>query len=186
MHIRRVIDIGTGEFRLSREDVVLRSLALGSCIALIAYDSSTGIGAVAHIMMPGRSPRLDGDKGRYAENAVELLLTGMARAGSELARVEGCLIGAANVLKRSDDTICRDNIQSLRLLLNQQRIPIRATELGGMERRNALLYVAEGRVSYTQANEPERLLWQFSRANIADSQCSDRILPEHPKPPTPR
>jgi chemotaxis protein CheD len=159
--MRKLIDISTGEFRQTREKVVLRSLALGSCIGLMAYDSRLRIGAVAHIMLPGRSPEHSTDKGRYAEDALECLLGSMMQAGSELPQVETCLVGAANVLKRPDDMICQRNIQSLETLLTQKRVPVRATALGGTERRNALLYLPEGRVTYTQADRPERLLWQF-------------------------
>jgi chemotaxis protein CheD len=178
MQMRKIIDISTGEFRLAREKVVLRALALGSCIGLVAYDSSLRIGAVAHIMLPGRSPEHSTEKGRYAEDAMERLLVGMIQAGSELSQVETCLVGAANVLKRPDDTICQRNIQSLKTLLKQKHIPIRATALGGTERRNALLYVPEGRVTYTQADQPERLLWQFESARelSPDSTTRSRTL----------
>jgi len=116
---------------------------------------------VAHIMLPDRSPEHCEERGLYAHDALELLLDSMMQAGAGLSQVETCLVGAANVLKKTDDTICQRNIQSIKTLLEQRGIPVRATVLGGTERRNALLYVPEGRVTYTQADRPERLLWQF-------------------------
>ncbi|MBI4669600.1 MAG: hypothetical protein HY747_10555, partial [Elusimicrobia bacterium] len=35
---------------------ILRADAIGSCIAVAAYDSKKRVGAMAHVMLPGSSP----------------------------------------------------------------------------------------------------------------------------------
>ena len=69
--MKDIIDVNTGQVRLGRGNVVLRSLAIGSCIAAATYDYRAGIGAIAHIMLPGSAPEESPEKTRYAENAIE-------------------------------------------------------------------------------------------------------------------
>ncbi|MEE8577340.1 MAG: hypothetical protein V3T31_08800, partial [candidate division Zixibacteria bacterium] len=54
----KTIDVDTGEVRVSSEPVILQSIALGSCIALVVYEREMKIGGIAHVMLPGKSPTL--------------------------------------------------------------------------------------------------------------------------------
>ena len=68
LKMEEIIDVNTGQVRFGRGDVVLRSLAIGSCIAVAAYDAEARVGALAHIMLPGRAPEDCLEKTRYAED----------------------------------------------------------------------------------------------------------------------
>ncbi|MBI4669609.1 MAG: hypothetical protein HY747_10600 [Elusimicrobia bacterium] len=82
------------------------------------------------------------------------------RLGANRDDLEVCLVGAGNVLKRNDDTICQDNIASVVQLLREKRIKIRAEALGGTNRRSVRLDVERGSVFYVEADEKEKLLWK--------------------------
>jgi len=139
---------------------MLRSLAIGSCVVVVAYDVTEGVGALAHVVLPGKARRSVVEKTRYADDAIEELLAVMAGAGSRMPDVEVCLVGAGNVLGRADDTICASNIHSVMSSLGMKGIPIRAMVLGGIERKSACLCVKTGRVSYTVGDSEERMLWE--------------------------
>jgi chemotaxis protein CheD len=158
--MKRVIDVNTGEVIVSDENVVLRSVALGSCIAIAAYHPTKKIGAMAHVMLPGRAPEKAEEKTKYAANGIQEMIERMTGAGADRDDIQVCLVGAGNVLGKKDDTICKDNIESTKKLLEGEHITVRGTVLGGKERKGVFLDVETGRVSYTQGDEKERFLWQ--------------------------
>lgn len=157
--MREIIDVNTGQVKLGRGEVLLRSLAIGSCIAVAAYDSKAGIGAMAHIMLPGSAPVKFSERTKYAANAIDEMIGMMLEAGSKNGNIEVCLVGAGNVLQKEDDTICVANMQSTTRLLEERNIPIRATVLGGTERKSIFLDVESGNVSYRKGGGQERPLW---------------------------
>ena len=161
MKIEKVIDVSTGMVEASKAGIILRSLAIGSCVVIAAYDSSKKVGAMAHIMLPGRAPKGAYDKRtRYAANAIDEMINGMTRTGANQCDLEVCLVGAGNVLKKQDDTICKDNIESTTELLEKKHIPVRATALGGTERKCVSLDVESGSVYYTEGDSKGKLLWK--------------------------
>ena len=159
--MKEVIDISTGAVEVAGAGAILRSNAIGSCIVIAAYDSSKKVGAMAHIMLPGRAPRdAGGKRTRYAANAIDEMINRMTRARANQCDLEVCLVGAGNVLKKQYDTICKDNIESTTELLGKKHIPVRAAALGGTERKGVSLDVGIGSIYYTEGDSKEKLLWK--------------------------
>ena len=75
------------------------------------------------------------------------------------------LVGAANVLEREDDTICEANIESIMRILREKNIAVRASALGGTERKSVFMDIEKGCISYTEAEDKEKTLWQVSQLN---------------------
>jgi len=84
----------------------------------------------------------------------------MVSAGSKVSDIEVCLVGAANVLKKDDDAVCRENIESTNRQLAQRQIPVRAAVLGGTERKGVSMDLRSGTIFYTEGDGPEQLLWK--------------------------
>ncbi|MBI4669610.1 MAG: hypothetical protein HY747_10605 [Elusimicrobia bacterium] len=51
----KIIEVGIGQVKVGRK-AILRADAIGSCIAVAAYDSKKRVGAMAHVMLAGSSP----------------------------------------------------------------------------------------------------------------------------------
>lgn len=160
--MKEIIEVDTGEVRTGRERTILKSKAIGSCVVIAAYASKKKVGAVAHVMLPGRSPKecTPADRTRYAEDAIDMMINEMIGLGVNRDDIEVCLVGGGNVLKRNDDTIWKDNIESVLELLNGKRIKITAEALGGTERKSVSLDVESGSIFYAEAEESENLLWK--------------------------
>jgi chemotaxis protein CheD len=158
--MREIVDVNTGEVKVSGKKIILRSLAIGSCIVIAAYDFKKKIGAMAHVMLPGSAPKKALEKTRYAADAIDEMIDKMTQAGSGKDDIEVCLVGGGNVLKRKDDTICEDNVESTTRLLEKKQIPVRSTILGGTERKGVFLDVESGTISYTEGNGKEQPLWK--------------------------
>ena len=145
--MKEVIDISTGVVEVAGAGAILRSSAIGSCIVIAAYDSSKKVGAMAHIMLPGRAPKdADSKRTRYAADAIDEMINRMTRTGANQCELEVCLVGAGNVLKKQDDTICKGNIESTTELLKKKHIPVRAAALGGTERKGVLFQISLNRI----------------------------------------
>ncbi|MBF0571481.1 MAG: chemotaxis protein CheD [Candidatus Omnitrophica bacterium] len=156
----KTIDVATGEIVVSKSGDILRSSAIGSCVVVCAYCRQKRVGGLAHIMLPGYCPhdRII-DKTNYAENAIEELLCQMNRFQADMEHLDVCLVGAANVLKRPEDTVAYHNIDSVTDILRKKRINVQAQSVGGTNRRSATLDTAKGCVLFTEGDGATKLLW---------------------------
>lgn len=165
--MKEVIDISTGAVEVAGAGAILRSNAIGSCIVIAAYDSSKKVGAMAHIMLPGRAPKdADSERTRYAADAIDEMINRMTRTGANQCDLEVCLVGAGNVLEKQNDTICKDNIESTTELLTKKHIPVRAAVLGGTERKCISLDVETGSIFYKEGDSREKLLWKSTHGSM--------------------
>ena len=158
--MKEIIDVNTGEVKAATELIKLRSAAIGSCIVIAALNFKKKTGAMAHVMLPGKAPRKSSKKTKYAENAIDKLINLMYQAGSQEKDVEIFLVGAGNVLKKENDTICKDNIESVMQILKEKNITVRASVLGGTERKSVFMDIAGGHIYFTKGNDTEKTLWQ--------------------------
>jgi chemotaxis protein CheD len=158
--MKKVIDVNTGEVKSCNDSSVLRSVAIGSCIAIVAFSFKDKAGGIAHVMLPGKAREGTKEKTRYAFDAVDELIRKLGEFGVDKRHIEICLVGAGNVLEKEDDTICDSNIRSVNEILEEKNIPVRASVLGGIKRKSVIMDVNSGRVSYTEGDGRETFLWQ--------------------------
>ncbi len=161
--MKEIVYADSGKVKVGTKEIVLRCSALGSCVAVVGYDRKKNIGAIAHIMLPGSAPKRSRAKTKYAADAIDEMIRMMTEAGAKKCDIEVCLVGAGNVLKKEDDTICQANIESATSILREKNIPVRATALGATRRRTVSMNVENGRISFTEGDEEERTLWQAGR-----------------------
>jgi chemotaxis protein CheD len=163
--LEKIIDIQTGAVRAQQGKGILKSSAIGSCIAIAAYDAVENIGAMAHIMLPGTAPadKKNSEKTKYAANAIDTLIGMMIDLGTKKDNIEVVIAGGANVLKRNDDTICESNIKSTLEILKEKQLHIKEQAIGGTSRRSISLDVENGIVSYTEGNSCEMQLWRSQK-----------------------
>lgn len=160
---KEIVDINTGEVKVATEGTILRSVAIGSCVAVAAIDFKRKIGAMAHIMLPGSALRHSLEKTKYAFDGIEQLLNQMFEAGANTDETEVCLVGGGNVLKKENDTICEANVESVTQILKEKNIPVMASVLGGTKRKSVCLDVENGRISFREGDETEKILWQVGQ-----------------------
>lgn len=166
--MKKVIDVLIGEIKAERGQSLLQSKALGSCIAVVSYDRQEGIGAMAHIMLPGRAPeeKKPVEKTKYAKDAILALLLKMLQLGSSKENIRIVLVGAGNVLRREDDNICADNIESVLDFLKNLGLKVEAQALGGVSRRSVFLNIGEGVVWLAEDDGPVKQLWRATQRTV--------------------
>jgi len=155
--------VSTGCIITGSRSGLIRSTPLGSCVAVVAYDKTTKVGGIAHIMLPGISPKENiADRNKYAENAIPNLFSGLNKKGAVDTNIEISLIGGADVLKKGKDFIGVNLIFSIFMILKSMELKVIASSLGGYERRSASINLRSGVVNYTVGDSIEKELWKFT------------------------
>ena len=157
---QKIIDVNTGEVKVAVEKGILRSVGIGSCVVVAAYNLRRKIGGMAHIMLPGNAPQQSLEKTKYAFDGIEQLLNQMFEVGANMDETEVCLVGAGNVLQKEDDTICDANIESVASILKEKNISVMVSALGGTKRKSVFLNVEDGSISYAEGDKKEKILWK--------------------------
>ncbi len=155
----KFLDVFTGEIKVSKGNTIIEAIALGSCIAVIMYDPKKKIGGIAHIMLPGKCPDKN-NRFRCAGDAIDDLIRQMLDTGVQIDNIKVCIVGGGNVLKKTDDTICRQNILSVKGILKKKKIIIITEVTGGYVRRSAILNIKAGTILIKEAGK-EKVLVQY-------------------------
>jgi chemotaxis protein CheD len=145
------IVVRVAELRAGRGEVVLATLGLGSCIAIVLHDPVAVIGGLAHILLPSRSLSRAGDNpARFPQSAIPRLLEEMVALGADPRRMVARLVGGAsmfaNLVPAGSMQMGDRNVIASREVLHQLAVPIVAEAVGGQEGRSVWFHVAEGRL----------------------------------------
>ena len=140
-----------GQAKVAGADTVLYALGLGSCVAIMLYDSSQRLGGMAHALLPcpanGRAPTASA---RYVSTAVEALLAEMEAAGASRRSLRARLAGGASMFDAAVGGESRQlgmrNVQAARAALARAGIPVDREDVGGGHGRSVYLHVDEGRI----------------------------------------
>jgi len=164
--MNEIVYVNTGEVKLGDSSTILNSGAIGSCVVVCIYNSSKKMGAMAHIMLPGVASVENEIKTKYASNAILKLMKLINKNNDQSTILETCIIGGANVLKRSNDTIGKKNIDSVEKLLSEKGIIICGKSVGGDKRRTVVFDIKKACMYFTEGNSSEKILWE--KENIFD------------------
>ncbi len=119
---------------------------LGSCVGIALYDRVAKTGGMAHVMLP-TSDGCKGDKGKFADTAVDALLEDAVKAGCQASRLAAKLAGGASMFgPASDNGLGERNIKAVRERLAKHSIRIVAEDVGGVKGRKMLLDPSTGAV----------------------------------------
>ena len=152
---RKTVDVNTGEIRVFSEPVILQSIALGSCVAVVVYERNKKIGGLAHVMLPGKSPS-SGNNTKYAEDAIQTLLDSTKKLGAEIGNLEISIVGGGNVLQEGD--IPDKVIESVLGYLTTLQLELNGMRVGGIGRRSIFFDTTSGNVYYTEGDNTTKTL----------------------------
>ena len=147
-----VIDVETGEVKVSGAVGILCARALGSCVAVMAHDPVKKAGGMAHIMLPGRAGDATAEeKNRYAEDAIDDLLEMLAVLGAKNSGLKVGLVGGADLVGDGNiHVLVRESVLSRLQALEIKPV---ALCLGGKRARSAWLDIASGKMYLKEEND---------------------------------
>lgn len=131
-----IVILYPGDYFSTASDNELISTVLGSCIAITFFDPAVKIGGMNHFMLVNSSSDDGADiekSGRFGEYAMELLLNDMIKKGAQKKRLSAKVFGGSNIFKmaESESNVGAQNIFFAFDYLERERIPVRASDIGG-------------------------------------------------------
>ena len=170
-HITEVF-LQPGDFYFGGKDTRIRTL-LGSCVSITLWHPTRLIGGMCHYLLPRREQRrtqtLDG---RYAEDAIRLLLREIRGAKSHPSEYQLKIFGAGNMFSgqsrpdtcgrlhgswdemRACGNISCKNISIARSLAALHGFEIEAEDLGGAGHRQVIFDIGSGHVWVRHVKAP--------------------------------
>jgi chemotaxis protein CheD len=154
--------VGMGEIMVAESPNLLRSVGLGSCIAVTLYDRDTTIGGLAHIVLPCiEEAHNKSHPARFSDVAIGMMIDEMKVQGARIQNVRAKIFGGANMFPEiisSDSTmdIGRRNISAVREELEKHNIEIIAEEVGDHIGRTVLFNTDDGSVVVKTAHNGEK------------------------------
>jgi chemotaxis protein CheD len=150
--------VGIGEYFVSNDpDDIIKTFALGSCVAVIMYDKVKKIAGLIHIALP--FSEISDEKrrklpGYFADTGIPILINLMKKKGALLNNVWIKMVGGANVLntKYNFDIGIR-NVLAVKKILWKNNLGIIAEDVGENRARTCMLYVGTGEVQISSQNQ---------------------------------
>lgn len=147
----REIHVGIGEYGVSRngEDVI-KTYALGSCVAIIIYDKMKKMAGLIHIALPDSSVNSDKARnkpGYFVDTGLPLLLKEMRSRDADRNHVWLKIVGGSNIMDaESRFNIGKRNVLAIKKYLWKNRLGIIAEDVGGDISRTVSVSVSTGEV----------------------------------------
>jgi chemotaxis protein CheD len=152
-----VTTIGIGEWAVSSaEDELLKTYALGSCVAVCVYDAKVRLAGLLHVALPDSA--VDPAKARacpgyFADTGLALMIEEMKACGALRAHVWIKLAGGASVMDdRGIFDIGRRNVLAIKKHLWKSSLGPIAEDVGGTISRTVSLAVGSGEVTVSSSN----------------------------------
>lgn len=160
----KIIYVGVGECAVSKTPFqVLKTLALGSCVAVIISDPKDKTVGLLHVALPDSSinkKRAIERPGLFADTGIAKLLDEMKKHGYDgKSRLMVKLAGGASIMDPNDTfSIGKRNILTVKKCLSRQELDAVAEDVGGSLSRGVAVDVNTGEVTISS---PGRGDWKL-------------------------
>lgn len=143
-----MITIGIGDLKVCRAPDVLVTYALGSCVGICLLDSVVKVGGLSHIMLPDSKASMSGSQTpmKFADSAIPILIRQMEMMGASRSRMKAKIAGGATMFATTSEkfNIGSRNVEAVKRVLMENRIPIMSEDTGLDYGRTQLFYPESG------------------------------------------
>jgi chemotaxis protein CheD len=159
----RELVVRVADLRSGLENDTLVTVGLGSCVAIMLYDSEARVGGMAHILLPSPAlSRMDSNPAKFPQTAIPRLIELMVADGARPKRITARLAGGASMFAAlappGTIQMGERNVVAARQVLNTHGLPLIGEEVGGDFGRSVRLRVYDGQIEIsTVAHGIQRL-----------------------------
>ena len=144
------VRVKVADYAVRNSGSVLSTIGLGSCVAIALYDPATGIGGLAHVLLPNEGMSRDtSNRAKFSTTAVPLLIEEMRRIGAKgnlVAKIAGGASMFAALIPVNGVNMGERNVVATREALRRHCIPIAAEDTGGDHGRSVYFHLRDGTV----------------------------------------
>ncbi len=158
-----VIKVGMADMKTCKGDDAVTTLGLGSCVGIAIRDPKTGIGGLAHAMLPDSTEiRNNANRHKFVDTAIEDLVNEIISLGGSRTRLVAKLAGGAQMFAfdgKNDMVRVGDrNALASKKKLAALRIPLLAEDTGKNYGRTVVFYPKNGEFHIRSVGKPEKIL----------------------------
>lgn len=130
-----MIKVGMADLNVCISPDTITTLGLGSCVGIALRDPVTGIGGLAHIMLPDSTQIKDNSNlPKFADTGIEELVRRVVSAGASKTRLVAKIAGGAQMFAFQNNSslvrIGERNVEATKAKLKELRIPLLAEDTG--------------------------------------------------------
>jgi chemotaxis protein CheD len=157
------IRVKVADYAVTRGPQVIATIGLGSCVAIALYDRDTGIGGLAHILLPNQSMSRETDNpAKFPDTIVPVMLEEMRALGTRNARVCAKIVGGASMfgqlVSATGINVGERNVIATREALAASGVPIVAEDTGLDYGRSVYFHLADGRLEVRSLKKGDRVI----------------------------
>lgn len=157
----KVIKVGMADMAVCSGDDAVTTLGLGSCIGIAIRDPSSGVGGLAHIMLPDSTEiRNNSNRLKFADTGIEDLVSEIIKKGGSRSRLVAKIAGGAQMFNTGGkgDTIRvgERNAQASKKKLMEMKIPLLSEDTGKTYGRTVVFYPKTGDYIIRSVGMPEK------------------------------
>lgn len=158
-----IIKVGMADLKVCKSPDGVTTLGLGSCVGIAIRDPGTGIGGLAHIMLPDSTAIRDNSNiPKFADTGIEELVRQIVAAGGVRSRLVAKIAGGAQMFafqnKSSMVRVGDRNVEAVKAKLLEMRIPILASDTGENYGRTVVFYPETGDFIIRAVGKPEKVI----------------------------
>ncbi len=150
--------VGVSDMKIARgPDASLITYALGSCIAVLAYDATIKVGGLLHFQLPeakGFEPQAAENPYKFGDTGIAAMFQELYALGVNKNRLLIGVFGGANMMK--DEHVFQIGIRNARTtkkMLWQYSLFIKYEDVGGTTNRTVSLDLETGRMKMKKDGE---------------------------------
>lgn len=154
--------IGIGDMKFVRQQGILITYALGSCIGIALYDPVIKLAALIHIMLPEAKGHNAENIYKFADTGIQATLKKMEVFGARRDRIIVKIAGGAKMFEVAPGSTVGNigdrNTESVKRVLRQEGLKILKESTGANFARTMLIDAATGEVKIRSFGRPELIL----------------------------
>lgn len=151
--------VGIADMKMARDEGMLITYALGSCVGICLYDPLIRLAALVHVMLPINMETNRKSPLKYADTGIRETLRQMEGQGAARPRIVAKIAGGARMFEVSGGgslgNIGMRNIESTHMVLKREGIRLLREDVGGTTARTLLLDAESGQACVRSYGKPE-------------------------------
>lgn len=117
------------------------STILGSCVSVCLYDEESGAAGINHFLLP---EKIGPESPKFGDIANGMLIRHFTEIGVPTRALRAKVFGGASMMGANAGDLASRNADAAIQFLNQQRIPIVTTDVGGRRGRRLVFRTSDG------------------------------------------
>ncbi len=159
-----IIKVGMADLKTCSGEDAVTTLGLGSCVGIAIRDPGTGIGGLAHVMLPdSKEIRNNSNRPKFADTGIEDLVSEIVKKGGNRSRLVAKIAGGAQMFafgssKTDMIRVGERNVLASKKKLEELKIPLLAQDTGKTYGRTVVFYPKSGDFHIRSVGMPEKII----------------------------